>query len=170
MPIVADTTVFRYLVVVEAMDILPALFEHVLIPPAVFNELQRASTPAVVRTWSANLPPWVRLQPPITPPDSTLSSLGDGEQEAIQLMREQQAPLLVTDDRQAYNAALSRSIPVTRTLRVLEMAAERGLLDFPTIVTRLRAAGFYTPEDVVEEMLARDAERKRQQSENQEQG
>jgi hypothetical protein len=31
----------------------------------------------------------------------------------------------------------------------------------------LRVAGFYTPENVVEEMLARDAERKRQQSENQ---
>lgn len=46
--------------------------------------------------------------------------LGDGEQEAIQLMHEQQTPLSVTDDRQAYNAALARSIPVTRTLRVLE--------------------------------------------------
>jgi hypothetical protein len=55
-------------------------------------------------------------------------------------------------------------MPVTRTLRILEMAAERGLLDLPTIITRLQAIGFYTPADVVEEMLARDAERKRQQS------
>jgi predicted nucleic acid-binding protein len=85
-------------------------------------------------------------------------------------MYEQQAPLLVTDDRQAYHAALARNIPVTRTLRVLEMAAERGLLDLPTIVQRLRAAGFYIPADVVEEMLARDAARQRPQSENQEQG
>ena len=83
-------------------------------------------------------------------------------------MHEQQAPLLVTDGRQSYHAALARNFPVTRTLRVLEMAAERGLLDLPTIVTRLRAAGFYTPEDVIEEMLARDAERKRQLSEYQE--
>ena len=82
-------------------------------------------------------------------------------------MHEQQAPLLVTDDRHAYNAALARSIPVIRSLRVLEMAAEQGLLDFSTTVTSLRAAGFYTPEDVVAEMLSRDAERKRQQSENQ---
>ena len=95
---------------------------------------------------------------------------GDGEQEATQLMHQHQAPLLVTDDPQAYDAALTRNIPVTRTLRVLEMAAERGFLDLPTIVTRLRAAGFYTPEDVVEKMLARDVEHKRQQSENQEQG
>jgi predicted nucleic acid-binding protein len=82
MPIVADTTVFRYLVVLEVTEILPALFGHVLIPPAVYNELQRASTPAVVRTWCAHLPAWVRIQPLLTSPDPTLSSLGPGEQEA----------------------------------------------------------------------------------------
>ncbi len=167
MPIVADTTVFRYLVVLEVTDIFPDLFEHILIPPAVFNELQQASTPTVVRTWVENLPPRVRIQPLITSPDLTLNYLGDGEREAIQLMHERHAPLLVTDDRQAYRAALARSIPVTRTLRVLEMAAERGLLDLPTIVTHLRTAKFYIPEDVVEEMLVRDAERK--QNENEEQ-
>jgi predicted nucleic acid-binding protein len=75
-------------------------------------------------------------------------------------MDEQQAPLLMTDDRDAYNAAVARGIAVTRTLRVLEMAAERGLLDLPSIMTQLRAAGFYMPEDVVDEMLTRDATRK----------
>jgi predicted nucleic acid-binding protein len=164
MPIVADTTVFRYLVVLEVTDILPALFGHVLIPPAVCSELQRARTPAMVRTWFANLPSWVHIQLPRTPLEPTLSALGDGEREAIQLMREQRASLLVTDDRNAYKAALAQGIPVTRTLRILEMAAERGLLELPTIVTRLQAVGFYTPADIVEEMLARDAERKRQQS------
>jgi hypothetical protein len=69
-------------------------------------------------------------------------------------------PLLMTDDRDAYNAAVARGMAVTRTLRVLEIAAEQDLLDFPTIVARLRAAGFYMPEDVVDEMLARDAARK----------
>ena len=164
MPIIADTTVFRYLVVLEVTDILPTLFGHVLIPPAVCSELQRARTPAMVRTWFANPPSWVHIQPPHTLPDPTLSALGDGEREAIQLLREQWASLLVTDDRNAYKAALARGIPVTRTLRLLEMATERGLVDLPTIVTRLQAAEFYMPADVVEEMLTHDAERKRQQS------
>ena len=35
MPIVADATVFRYLVIVDATAILPALFGTVLVPPAV---------------------------------------------------------------------------------------------------------------------------------------
>jgi predicted nucleic acid-binding protein len=75
-------------------------------------------------------------------------------------MDERQAPLFMTDDRGAYDAALARGIPVIRTLRVLEMAAEQGLVDFATMVARLRAAGFYMPEEVVDEMLARDAARK----------
>lgn len=66
----------------------------------------------------------------------------------------------MTDDRDAYNAAVVRGLAVTRTLRVLEIAAERGLLDLPTIVAQLRTTGFYMPEDVVDEMLARDATRK----------
>jgi predicted nucleic acid-binding protein len=160
MPIVADATVFRYLVIVDATAILPALFGTVLVPPAVVRELQHASTPARVRAWWRTVPSWVHIQAPHLPPDPALYSLGEGEQEAIRLMDEQQAPLLMTDDRDAYNAAVARGIAVTRTLRVLEIAAEQDLLDFPTIVARLRAAGFYMPEDVVDEMLARDAARK----------
>lgn len=67
-------------------------------------------------------------------------------------MVEQQASLLVTDDREAYTTALSLGLPVTRTLRVLEMAAERELLDLPTTVHQLREAGFSTPTDVVAAM------------------
>ena len=160
MPIVADATVFRYLVIVDATAILPALFGTVLVPPAVVRELQHASTPARVRAWWRTVPPWVHILAPRVPPDPGLHHLGEGEQEAIRLMDEQQAPLLMTDDRDAYNTAVARGMAVTRTLRVLEIAAERDLLDFPTIVARLRAAGFYMPEDVVDEMLARDAARK----------
>jgi len=160
MPIVADATVFRYLVVVGARDILPALFSTVLVPPAVVRELQHANSPARVRAWSRTAPSWVHIQAPRLPPDPTLHALGEGKQEAIRLMDEQQAPLLITDDRDAYNAAVARGIVVTRTLRVFEIAAERGLLDLPTIVAQLRTAGFYMPEDVVDEMLARDTARK----------
>jgi predicted nucleic acid-binding protein len=160
MPIVADATVFRYLVIVDATDILPALFGTVLVPPAVVRELQHASTPTRVRDWWRTAPAWVQIQAPRLSPDPALHHLGEGEQEAIRLMDEQRAPLLMTDDRDAYNAAVARGMAVTRTLRVLEIAAEQGLLDLPTIIARLRAAGFYMPEDVVDEMLARDAARK----------
>ena len=160
MPIVADATVFCSLVMVDATAILPALFGTVLMPPAVVRELQRDSTPARVRAWWRTVPPWVHIHAPRLPPDPALRGFGEGKQEALRLMAEQQAPLLMTDDRDAYQAAVARGIPVPRTLRVLEIAAERGLVDFPRIMARLRAAGFYMPEDVVDEMLTRDAARK----------
>ena len=75
-------------------------------------------------------------------------------------MHDHQGDLLVTDDREAYRTARAQAIPVVRTLRLLEIGAERRLLDFPTTIARLRAAGFYLPADVVDEMLARDAARK----------
>lgn len=72
MPMVADTTVFRYLVVLEVTEILPALFGQALVPPAVVNELQHASTPVSVRRWSATLPSWVQIQAPRLAPDPSL--------------------------------------------------------------------------------------------------
>lgn len=72
MAIVADTTVFRSLVVLGVTAILPALFTEVLLPPAVVSELPHASTPTSVRQWAATLPAWVRVQAPRLPPDPTL--------------------------------------------------------------------------------------------------
>jgi predicted nucleic acid-binding protein len=68
MPIVADATVFRYLVIINATDILPALFGTVLVPPAVVRELQHASTPARVQAWWRTVPSWVQIQAPHLPP------------------------------------------------------------------------------------------------------
>jgi len=83
-------------------------------------------------------------------------------------MYEAAAPLFVTDDSSAYKVALAHHIPVVRTLRLLEMAAEQGLLDLPTALARLAATTFYAPDEVIGEMLARDAERKRRQSASEE--
>ena len=59
MPLVADTTALRYLIEIEAVHLLPAMFAHVIIPPEVAAELQRPKTPAQVRAWMASPPPWL---------------------------------------------------------------------------------------------------------------
>jgi len=48
------------------------------------------------------------------------------------------------------------------TLRVLKLAAERGLLDLPLAMTRLQATSFYLPASSVRDLLGRDAARKPQ--------
>jgi len=108
------------------------LFLHsltiVIIPPEVVADLQRPRTPAPVRTWMQTPPLWLMIQTPTLSRDPTLHHLGAGEHEALLLMQEGVAPLFVTDDRSAYRAALARGTPVMRALRILEIAAEQGLV------------------------------------------
>jgi hypothetical protein len=70
MPTVADSTVFRYLVIVDATDILFRPVWHSPVPPAVVRELQHASPPARVRAWGGTVPAWVDIQAPRLPPRS----------------------------------------------------------------------------------------------------
>lgn len=70
------------------------------------------------------------------------------------LTMEHVAPLLLTDDGDAYKTALAQHIPVVRTLRLLATAAAQAFIDLPTVLTRLDATTFYGPPDVVAAMLA----------------
>jgi hypothetical protein len=47
------------------------------------------------------------------------------------------------------------------TLRVLELAAERNLVDLPSVLTQLQEARFYMTPEMVETLFAQDAARKR---------
>ena len=47
--VIADTTLLRYLIEIEAVDVLSVLFGQVITPPAVIHDLQHANTPDAVR-------------------------------------------------------------------------------------------------------------------------
>jgi predicted nucleic acid-binding protein len=51
MIIIADTSPLNYLILIDAIDTLKALFGRVIIPQAVFDELQREKTPREVKAW-----------------------------------------------------------------------------------------------------------------------
>jgi len=143
MPLVSDTTALRYLIEIEAVHLLPVLFGQVTIPPEVAAELQRPKTPVLVRAWMAAPPSWLIIRQPTLPPEPRLRRLHVGERDALLLMYEAAAPLFLTDDGSAYKVALAQNIPVIRTLRVLEMAAEQGLIDLPAALTRLAVCGVF---------------------------
>ena len=54
--VVSDTTPLNYLLLIDAIDVLPALFEQVYVPPSVIVEMTRLKTPNVVRQWGKSLP------------------------------------------------------------------------------------------------------------------
>jgi len=64
MLVVADTSPLNYLVLMQQDTLLPTLYERVMIPPAVREELQRPRTPQAVRQWVAHPPAWLTVQPP----------------------------------------------------------------------------------------------------------
>jgi predicted nucleic acid-binding protein len=49
--VVADTGPINYLVLIDAIEVLPKLFEQVLVPAAVYDELGHADAPLPVRAF-----------------------------------------------------------------------------------------------------------------------
>jgi len=143
MIVVADTTPIHYLVLLGHADVLHTLYGHVIIPEAVFRELQASATPAMVREWVANRQEWLAVRPVSVPQDLFLKALDPGEREAIALAEELRADAVIIDDRAARREAERRKLRVIGTLRVLDDAAMAGLLDLPEALQRLQAAGFY---------------------------
>jgi predicted nucleic acid-binding protein len=162
MLVVADTSPINYLVLLEHEALLPQLYTRILLPPAVIHELLDPEAPAAVQRWAAHLPSWCEVKRPAAPsPGEELGHLGAGEQEAIILAAEEHADVLLIDEEDGRRAALARALAVTGTLGVLERAAERGLIDLPSTLTRLLTTSFRVRDELVQAALARDAARKR---------
>ena len=60
--VVADTGPLNYLVLIDAIELLPKLFEKVFVPEAVRAELVHQDAPAVVRAWAAQPPAWLDVR------------------------------------------------------------------------------------------------------------
>jgi predicted nucleic acid-binding protein len=140
--VVADTSPLNYLVEINCQDLLPALYERVLVPAVVVKELDHPGTPATVRSWLRQVPGWIVIREVRSASDPALAGLDPGEHEAIQLAQEEHADLLLMDDKLGVRLARRRGLAVTGTLGVLVQAARRGLVDMEAAVERLRATDF----------------------------
>jgi predicted nucleic acid-binding protein len=126
--VVADTGPLNYLVQIEAIDMLPRLFEQILVPTAVYDELAHADAPPSVRTFVARMPAWleVRPNPDHNDDDAAASTLDEGERAAIALATSIGADLILMDDRAGVAVACRRGLTVTGTLGVLDLAARKA--------------------------------------------
>jgi uncharacterized protein len=154
--VVSDTSPLHYLVECQAINILPALFQVILIPPTVQRELQHSNTPRV-RAWADCLPAWVRIQAPISLDDSL--NVDDGEKEAICLAREVKAMAILMDDRKGRAEAVRCGLRVAGTIGLLEAAAVRGLVDFVSSIERLRQTNARLDEELIQAALNRHPSR-----------
>ena len=61
--VVADTSPLNYLVIIEAIQILPRLYRRIVVPEPVLAELRDAGAPASVREWALHAPDWIDVRP-----------------------------------------------------------------------------------------------------------
>ena len=157
MIVVADTSPLRYLILIEHVHVLPALYGQVVVPPAVIVELNQERTPDLVKTWLSAMPEWLHVQAPRQALTSRLTVLGAGEREAITLAVELSADALLMDDRDAREEARRLGVPVLGTLRVLMDASEHGFADLSTAFDRLRQTNFRASEPLLKRLLDHSA-------------
>jgi predicted nucleic acid-binding protein len=154
--VVADTSPIHYLILIDAIDVLPRLYDRLVLPEAVYAELSHPRAPKPVQGWIHNLPFWaeVKLPASVTPVDK----LDRGELEAIALATEMNAASLLLDEWEARQEAIRLRLPVTGTIGILEKDAERGLLNLSEAVGRLLQTNFRISADLVSEITSRNAE------------
>lgn len=136
MLIVSDTGPLRYLIEIEAVEVLPRLYGRIWTTPDVMNELALPTFPERVRQWAAQVPQWLVIQQPAQIQFG--DQLDAGEASAISLAVEQKADAVLMDERNGRFVARSKGLVTLGTLAVLAEAGLAGMLDFHQAVARLQ--------------------------------
>lgn len=129
MIIVSDTSPISNLLLIDQIQLLPDLYEEVLLPTGVAEELRRmeAAKDQVSRLLQSD---WITVK---TVADRGLYEqlrlrLDYGESEAIALAVELQADLLLIDETKGRRVAKSYGLPITGLLGVLLEAKAKGTI------------------------------------------
>ena len=155
MIVIADTGPVNYLILIGEIEILPALFQRVVVPASVCEELRRPRAPDAVRTWIAQPPVWLEIRTPGRSPGADLVRLGAGERDVILLAEELGANQIIIDETRGRQEAKRRQIPFTGTLGVLATGADRGLLDLQGAVDRLRQTSFRITQEILDRLIGK---------------
>lgn len=126
---------------IQRLELIAALFETVLIPPAVAREIRRSI---------ASAPPWLQVHSlrAALPDIVQRRTLGDGEREAVALAIEIHADSVILDDLPARRIAHAIGLTVVGTVGLLFAAKKAGLIDRirPELDNLLKMSFFLSPQ------------------------
>ena len=152
--VIADTGPINYLILIGHIDILPALFQKVILPAVVGDELKHQKAPAAVQQWIANPPAWAEVHVTRHAHDPAMEKLDAGEEDAIALAIELHADLILMDDRDGVFVARSKGFRVAGTLGVLALASAHGLLNLVEAFDRIKRTSFHYRQEIMDQFLA----------------
>jgi predicted nucleic acid-binding protein len=160
MIIVSNTSPINYLILIGQINLLPELFQQIIIPQAVYTELSDKFAPQPVQTWIRNPPSWLKIQPVSQSVDAMSTTgyayanlLDPGESEAILLAQELNADLLILDDMKARRIAKDRGLVITGILGILDQAATMKLIDLPVAIQNLKDTSFWAADSLYQKLL-----------------
>ncbi len=156
MIVVSDTVPLRYLIFIDEVNILESLFTKILIPQAVFEDMQRPKTPQKVKDWMNSQPGWLEIRQADISLYTPQKRIGAGQREAFALALELNADAVLLDDNGARVEANRLKLTTIRTLDILERAARQELIDLPQAIAKLAQTNFrLPPQAMIDAMLDR---------------
>jgi predicted nucleic acid-binding protein len=155
---VLDTSPVCYLLLIGSIEILPALYDRLFVPPAVVAELGDSEAPQILRNWIESPPAWLEIHSARPRSSEDLSLLHAGEREAIFLAEDIGADVVILDDLEARKMAVGRGLKITGLLGALDQAAREKLLDLPQALERLRKTSFHVSPWLLKDLLDRHAQ------------
>jgi predicted nucleic acid-binding protein len=153
MIIISDTSPLCYLLLIDLIDLLPELYDRVIIPETIRDELAASKSPSIVQTWIAQPPVWLEIRAVTTTNNLSADALDPGERDAIALAEELQADLILLDDQAARNVASQRGFAIVGVLGILVSAGQQGKIDFPSAIARLQKTTFRASASLIQTLL-----------------
>lgn len=127
--VIANTSPLQYLFQLDLLDLLPQLYEEVLVPEGVVRELRSGVDRGVPLPDLRSLS-WLRIRnvknTAVLP---LVAGLGLGEREVLALALELDSPLVVLDDALARRFAQRLNLALTGTLGLLLRAKQCGRIE-----------------------------------------
>jgi predicted nucleic acid-binding protein len=140
-------------------DLLPALFQEVLVPEAVLKEVMAEGKTDFARE-SIISQKWIRRLTDIPiDPRVTAWDLRQGESAVLSFALRDTDCWAVMDDREARRCSMSLGCRFIGTLGIIVLAKKKGIINsVRDSLKKLRGAGFWLSDTLVEEICRRAGE------------
>jgi len=141
------------------VDLIPALFQDIVVPEAVIKEVMAegkidfAAQTLISRKWIRRMPE-ISIDPLVAAWD-----LGEGESAVLSFALKNAEYWVVMDDREARRCAISLRCHFIGTIGIIILAKRRGIINsVRESLEKLQNAGFWLSETLIKEICSRAGE------------
>lgn len=157
--VVSDATPIIALAKIGCLSLLPALFDEILIPKAVYTEVTVSGRSGAEEIKKAK---WIQIKTVVdrTKVNYLLTQLDIGESEALVLAQEMKADWLLVDENKARTIAQRLGLHIIGTAGLLLLAKQEGkIMAVRPLLNKLWSHQFRLSDKVYDSILKKAGER-----------